>query len=69
MYGIFACMYVCALSAHSAHGSQRRVLDPLELELEMSVSHHVGARDQMASEPSLQSPSNLSEYTNTQMNV
>jgi hypothetical protein len=36
LYEYYDCMYVCA------HRSQK-VLDPLELELEMVVSHHVGA--------------------------
>ena len=50
----------------NAFGGQKRVLDPLELELQMVVSHHVGARNQtqvlckqeqlvfLTSEPSLQ---------------
>lgn len=37
-YEYFACMY-CACSAF---GDQKRVSDPLELELEMAVSHDVG---------------------------
>lgn len=34
MYGRFACMYVCTLV-------------PLELELQMVISHYVGAGNQM----------------------
>lgn len=32
--------HVCAC----AHGGQKRVWDPLELELQMIMSHHVGDR-------------------------
>jgi hypothetical protein len=39
----FACIYVCVLYAYSTHRDQRRVSDPLELELQLSVSCHVGA--------------------------
>lgn len=35
------CMYVCVTCAL---GGQNRVLDPLELDLWITVSHHVGAR-------------------------
>jgi hypothetical protein len=34
-------MYICASCAHSIHGGQK-ALDPLELELQMVVSHHMG---------------------------
>jgi hypothetical protein len=40
-------MYVCALHACSANGGQKRASDPLELELKMAVSHHVGAENQI----------------------
>lgn len=32
---------MCAMFVLSAQGSQKRALDPLELELEMVVNHHV----------------------------
>ena len=47
-----ACMYVWAFCLHvclcttympGAYGVQKRVLDPLELELQTVVSHHVDA--------------------------
>lgn len=35
-------MYVSALSGcNAAHGGQKRALEPLELELQRIVSHHV----------------------------
>lgn len=39
----FAFMHVCTLYVSGAHGDQKRVLDPLELELETVMRHHVGA--------------------------
>lgn len=40
------CMgFVCTVYTPDAHRIQKRVLDPLVLELEM-VRHHVGARNQ-----------------------
>ena len=36
-------MHVCALCAFSAHRGQKRALAPLELELQMLASRHVGA--------------------------
>ena len=38
---IYMCVYLPV-----AHGVQKRALDPLELELQMVVSHHVGAENQ-----------------------
>ena len=35
-------MYVCAPCAYNVHPGQKRVSNPLELELQMVVSHHVG---------------------------
>jgi hypothetical protein len=43
VYGVLlACMYVCTCML-GAHRSQKRTSDSLELELQMFVSHHVGA--------------------------
>lgn len=44
LYGYegFVCMRICALYACSACPGQKRVLDPLELEIVMDVSHHMG---------------------------
>jgi hypothetical protein len=39
----------CTSCVPSAHWDQKRSLDPLELELYVVVSHHVGARDQTLS--------------------
>lgn len=39
----FVCMHVCGPHVCSAHGGQKRVLDPLGLKLQMAVSHYVGA--------------------------
>jgi hypothetical protein len=36
-------MYVCAPHACNAHRGQKMATDPLELELQMDVSYHVGA--------------------------
>jgi hypothetical protein len=36
-------MYGCAPHACSAHGGQKRTTDPLKLNLQMVVSHHVDA--------------------------
>lgn len=40
-YECFTCMYICA--SCGPHDGQKRALDPLELELWMAVSHHMGA--------------------------
>lgn len=40
--GVFTIIYICA--QHACSVGQKRVLDPLELELQTVVSHHVGAR-------------------------
>ena len=45
MYWCFACVCVYAPHVCSAHGGQKRPVDPQELLLEMVVSHHVGAGD------------------------
>lgn len=42
MYNSFACIYVCM---PGALGGQKTVSEPLELELQVVVSHHVGARN------------------------
>lgn len=39
-------MYVCATCLPSAHEGQKRVSDPLRLELQTVVRHQVGARNQ-----------------------
>ena len=36
-------MYICAQHVYNAHRYQKRVSDPLELELQLVVSHYVGA--------------------------
>lgn len=49
---LFACIYVCVpCAALVAVQSQRRVLDSLELKLQMVVNHHAGML--LATEPSL----------------
>lgn len=35
------CVYTCIMCIPSAHGSQRRALDALELEFQMIVCYHV----------------------------
>ena len=45
----FACMYICTLYAYRVHRDQKRGSDPLELELQMVVGHHVGAGNQTSS--------------------
>lgn len=39
----FVCVCVCATFTHDAHRGQKRALDPLDLDLQMVVSHHVHA--------------------------
>ena len=41
----FVCIYVCAPHAYTAQGGQQKVLNLLELELQMVMSCHVGARN------------------------
>lgn len=41
--GIFVCMYTCAPQVSIALRGQEKVLGPLELDLQMVVSCHVGA--------------------------
>lgn len=43
MYGYCASCLCTTTHVHGALGGQKRTLDPLELELEMVVIHHVGA--------------------------
>ena len=45
VYECFACMCVCVPRVGSAHGGHKRASDPLELELQMIVSHHGHAGD------------------------
>lgn len=40
--GVFACMCACAPHVSSAHSGQKRVSDPLELDLQMFASYGVG---------------------------
>ena len=39
---VFACMHACMCTVHilGAYRGQKRVLDPLEMELQMAVNHH-----------------------------
>ena len=51
-YLVYECVpacVVCAPRAWSAGGGQNTVSDPQELELQMIVSHHMGARNQTRS--------------------
>lgn len=41
--GLFAHMYVCAPYVYNASIIQKKVLDPLQLELQMAVSYHMHA--------------------------
>ena len=36
---------MCTMCMPGAFGGQKRALDPLELELQMAVSHHPGVRN------------------------
>lgn len=57
-------LHVCLCFAGGVHGDQKKALDALELELEIVVSHHVGAGEPnpdslqeqllLAAEPSLE---------------
>jgi hypothetical protein len=44
----FACRYVClcTMCVLSFHGGQKRVSNPLELQLQMAVNHRAGAENQ-----------------------
>lgn len=47
MYGCFECMYVCALVClPGVQGCQKRMTDPLGLDLWVVISHHVGVSNQ-----------------------
>lgn len=41
MYGYFACVYVYVLYPCNACRVQKKVLEPLELEIHVVMSHHV----------------------------
>lgn len=41
--GAFVCMYDCVLCACTAQAGQKGAMDPLELELQTSMSYHVTA--------------------------
>lgn len=41
MFSLHVC--VCIITMPGAHGSQKKVLDPLELKVKIAVSHHVDA--------------------------
>lgn len=44
IFYFFACMSVyCVYVVPGTYGSQKRVVEPLELELQRVVSHYVGA--------------------------
>lgn len=47
MFCLHACM--CATCMPAARGSQKSALDPLDMELQKAVSHHVGAGNQTQS--------------------
>ena len=38
-----ACVCLCTMCAPGACNSKKKALDPLELELQVVVSHHVGS--------------------------
>lgn len=41
VFGLHVCLYTAHVSG--AHGGQKRIVNPLELELQMVVSCHMGA--------------------------
>ena len=45
VYGCFACMYVCVSLVRLVLAEVREGTSPLELELQIIVRHHVGARN------------------------
>jgi hypothetical protein len=45
LYESFASMHVCTSYVSRMLGSQKRVADPLDLESQTVVSHHVGVRN------------------------
>ena len=46
MYRYFSCICVCVPHTHSVQECQKKMSDPLELELQTVVSCHVGAGNQ-----------------------
>lgn len=44
---MFFCMYVWIMCVPDGHGGQKRMPNPLELELKVVVTHHVGAGNQI----------------------
>lgn len=40
---VYTCMCVCIPYVYSAHRGQKKMLDPPDLELQMVVTHRVGA--------------------------
>lgn len=45
MYGCFICIHVYTTTVTGAHRGQKRVPDPLKLELQMVVLYYVAAGD------------------------
>lgn len=48
LYGYFVCMhlFLCVIYVLCDHGSQMRVSGPLELEIQVFIEPHVGARNE-----------------------
>lgn len=49
IFSMLACMFICASHACSVHGGQKKVLDPLEMELKVVVNCHVSAGNRAVS--------------------
>lgn len=45
LYECFACMYVCVQCTSMISRGQKRESNALELELQLVVNHHVGAKN------------------------
>lgn len=46
VYWCFACWYVCVPCTCGARGGQKGAWDPMELKLEVGMSHHMGVGNQ-----------------------
>lgn len=49
IFSMLVCMFICASHACSVHGGQKRVLDPLEMELKVVMNCHVSAGNRAVS--------------------
>jgi hypothetical protein len=63
----FACIYVWALHACSIHADWKGALDPMEVEVQVVVCHHVGAGNWTRNLPQWKQPELLATDLSVQM--